>query len=350
MSDEAQRVSEFGQFKSVKRKTITFSQTSLVETSYLDPATRFPLVIRPCVDTVNLVIWAANNRSFIEDQLLQHGAILFRGFKVRSAASFQDFIEAVSGASLEYMERSSPRSQISGHIYTSTDYPPDQVIFLHNEQSYNLTFPMKIYFYCEKEAEEGGETPIADCRKVIKRISPQILDRFRQNKYMYVRNYEKGVGLSWQEVFQTTSPGQVEEYCLKNQIEWEWKTGGRLRTRQVREVTARHPRSGEEIWFNHMTFFHKGTLSEEVREAMEAEYGEEGMPNQTYYGDGREIEREVMEEIREAYEEEKVKVKWERGDVMMLDNMMSSHGRERYRGERKVLVGMAEPFTRDENK
>ncbi|HCF26247.1 MAG TPA: taurine catabolism dioxygenase TauD, partial [Cyanobacteria bacterium UBA11049] len=245
----------------------------------------------------------------------------------------------------EYRDRSSPRHEVGEKIYTSTDYPAEQSIFLHNEGTYWLTWPLKIYFSCLIAAQQGGETPIADCRKIFQRIHPQIREKFIEKKVLYVRNYNDGFGLTWQTVFQTRDKAVVEEYCRRNAIEFEWKDGERLRTRQVRQAVAKHPKTGELVWFNHATFFHVSTLEPTLRDALLAEFREEDLPNNTYYGDGSPIEPEVLEELRAAYQQEMVLFPWQQGDLLMLDNMSVAHGRSPFVGTRKVVVGMAEPFT-----
>src|SRR5262249_50612369 len=114
--------SPFNTFRREKRKIVRLSQEEMVTTGYLDSGQPLPLVIRPNADRIDLPEWAADNRAYLETELGKHGGILFRGFNVRSATEFDRFISSVSGEALEYNERSSPRSQISGHIYTSTDY------------------------------------------------------------------------------------------------------------------------------------------------------------------------------------------------------------------------------------
>jgi alpha-ketoglutarate-dependent taurine dioxygenase len=334
-------------FRRGERKVLRFSQEELVATSYLNHGLQLPLVMRPNAYKLDLPIWAGDNRAYIEGKLGKHGAILFRDFDLESVPGFERFIRAVSGEALEYNERSSPRSLISGQIYTSTDYPADKQIFLHNEQSYNLLFPMNILFYCGKASREGGATPIADTRRVFERISDEVKERFLKRKYMYVRNFGDWFGLSWQEAFQTSSKSKVEEYCHNNQIEYEWRTGNRLRTKQVREVAARHPKTGEWVWFNHLTFFHFSTLDRQIQEEMMRAFAEENLPNNTYYGDGQRIEEEVMTHLREAYQKEKVRFDWQEGDILMLDNMLVAHGREAYTGDRSVAVGMAEACSWD---
>ncbi|HET7113959.1 MAG TPA: TauD/TfdA family dioxygenase, partial [Pyrinomonadaceae bacterium] len=273
----------------------------------------------------------------------RHGALLFRGFDVISVPRFEQFVAATSSGALPYSERSSPRSKVSGNIYTSTDYPASETIFLHNEQSYNVQFPLKIYFFCLTRPAEGGQTPIADTRRILAVIKPETRHRFASRGYMYVRNFGSGFGLSWPEAFQTERRSEVEEYCRQNEIECEWH-GDRLRTRQVRRAIAVHPRTGEQAWFNHATFFHVYTLGSSIRERMLSELGEDNLPNNTYYGDGSRIEPEVMDHLRQAYFAQKTLFDWQQFDVLMMDNMLASHGREPFSGPRQIVAALADPF------
>jgi alpha-ketoglutarate-dependent taurine dioxygenase len=335
--------SSFTRFSARPRKAVRLSGESLIKTRYLDAERMLPLVIEPATEGVNLVEWVRSQRDYVADELDKYGGILFRGFNLSTTDEFEAFISAACSAPLNYSERSSPRSQVSGNIYTSTDYPPSESIFLHNEQSYNLSFPTRIFFFCLVPAEEGGETPIADSRKVLGRLRPEVCDRFVEKGYMYVRNFGDGLGLTWQEAFQTSDPAEVEAYCRSHQIEWEWKEEQRrLRTRQVRRVLARHPRNGQLTWFNHLTFFHVSSLAPHIRSSVLAECSPEDLPNNTYYGDGTPIEPEVLDHLREAYRSETVSFPWQKGDVLMLDNMLVAHARSPFRGQRKVVVGMAD--------
>ena len=331
---------------SVRRKALNLSPEQLVSTGFLQPEADLPLVLRPIVEDVSLPDWARLNRSFVEEQLLRHGALLFRGFDLKTAHEFGEVCRAISGELLEYRERSSPRSAVAENIYTSTDYPPDQSIFPHNEHSYSLTFPQRLYFFCETPALEGGETPIVSTRKVFQRLDEQLKERFREKKWMYVRNYGDGFGLAWETAFQTTDKQTVERYCRAAGIEVEWKEGNRLRTRQVREAVIKHPCTGESIWFNHITFFNITTLAPSIRETLLTGFAMEDLPSNSYYGDGSEIEPEVVAQLREAYLQETISFPWQRGDLLLLDNILTAHARAPYSGPRKILVAMAEPFTR----
>lgn len=307
------------------------------------PDAAIPLVVEPAGPAPELVAWATAHRQPVRQRLLRHGAVLLRGFAGVTAESFEAAVRAACGEPLDYVERSSPRHSVHRNVYTSTDHPARERIYLHNEQSYNLRWPLRICFCCLVPARGGGSTPIADCRRVYRRIPPAIRDRFADLGYLYVRNFGSGVGLSWQEAFQTTDPREVDRYCAANGIEAQWLAADVLRTRQRRPAIARHPQTGETVWFNHAVFFHVSTLGEENASVMLEVFGHEGLPNNTYYGDGSEIEPGVLDQLRGAYEAELVEFGWQRGDVLLLDNMLVAHGRAPYEPPRQVVVAMAEP-------
>lgn len=344
MSEEATSRPSLRSLSIPARRAVTVSQQDLV---HMEPMNEsgLPLLIRPAVPGVSLASWAEANRGLISSQLTTHGGLLFRGFEVTQVEEFEHIVRAISGDLLEYKERSSPRHAVSGKIYTSTDYPPEYPIFLHNENSYQATWPRRIFFYSSRAAAEGGETPLADVRKVYQRVDPEVRDRFIAKRWMVVRNYGDGFGLPWQDVYQTEDKAQVEAHCQRNYIQFDWKDGNRLRTRAIRKAVAKHPDSGDLCWFNHATFFHVSTLAPAIREALLAEFAEEDLPTNTYYGDGSPIEPDVLDHLRSCYHTETVSFPWHVGDLLMLDNMMVAHGRAPFKGERQVLVGMSHPTT-----
>jgi alpha-ketoglutarate-dependent taurine dioxygenase len=203
---------------------------------------------------------------------------------------------------------------------------------------------MKLWFLCTKAAKQGGETPIADSRAVFNRIDPKIRERFMQKKVRYTRNYGLGLDLSWQNAFQTESKSEVEAYCRGAGIEFEWLDEAHLRTHQVCQAVASHPKTGEMVWFNQAHLFHLSNLKPEIRESLLTLFKEADLPRNAYYGDGTSIEPAVLDEIREIYRQEAVLFPWREGDMLMLDNMLIAHGRAPFVGPRKVVVGMAELF------
>jgi len=152
------------------------------------------------------------------------------------------------------------------------------------------------------------------------------------------------LGLSWQEAFQTDDRGIVEDHCRREAIEFEWKDENRLRTKQIRPAVRTHPRTGDEIWFNHAVFFNVHSLAPAARDALRVGFDDFDLPFNTFYGDGSAIEASVIEQIYEIYRQEQVAFDWQLGDILMLDNMLVAHGREPFVAPREIAVAMADPF------
>ncbi|NEQ97775.1 MAG: TauD/TfdA family dioxygenase [Cyanothece sp. SIO2G6] len=331
---------------------VKVAQGQLVKHHYLTMGHHRLSVFQPTVSRFDGLEWSQTNRPIIEQQLLKDGAILFRDFQIDSVSKFENLVQSFSSELIRYGEKSSPRTQLSQGVYTSTDHPADQPILLHNEQSYTLNWPMKICFCCLQPAAEMGRTPIADSRKIFQRLDAQIIEAFQTKQIMYMRNYGAGLGLSWQTVFSTDDRAVVENHCRQSDIEFEWlgnDTGKapasqRLRTRQIRPAIRQHPQTGETLWFNHALFFNIVGLEASVREMMLQTVAADELAFNTFYGDGTAIEPEVLAAIKAAYDQETFAFDWQAGDVLLLDNMLTCHGREPFVGPRQVLVAMADLF------
>ncbi|MCP2164337.1 TauD/TfdA family dioxygenase [Goodfellowiella coeruleoviolacea] len=283
------------------------------------------------------------DREQIRAELTRHGAVLLRGFDVGGVDGFDQVVRELSGTPLTYSERSTPRSRISGNVYTSTDYPPQEEIFAHNENSYQAVWPLTLYFYCVEPPLTQGATPLASTREVYASIDPEIRAEFERRKWMVVRNYSDELGLPWRESFNTDDRDEVNAYCARNGLQVEWLDGDRLRTRAVRDAVHRHPVTGDLVWFNHATFFHVTTLPEEIRLGLLEMCGVENLPNNTYYGDGGVIPDDVVEHLRQCYRAASTRFDYQRDDVLVVDNMLSTHAREPFTGPRRIAVAMAEP-------
>jgi alpha-ketoglutarate-dependent taurine dioxygenase len=341
MQHKERESATFARFKTTKPKPMSLQQEQLVQTGYLQAGMTQPLVIRPAHTELDIVDWAKNNRTFLETELHKHGAILFRDFHVPAAAEFERFALTICPDLFrENGEHVQAKDVGSGNLYTPVFYAPDKKLLWHNENSFNATWPMKILFHCALPAEQGGETPMADSRTVFQRIDPQIREQFLQKGIMYVRNYGEGLGLSWQEVFRTNERAEVERFCRQEEIEFEWKDGDRLCTRQIRPAVIKHPVTGEWVWWNQATHWHTTCLDPAVRESLLTLFSEEDLPRTCYYGDGSRIEDTVIEHICEVYQEVEVSFPWQQGDIFMLDNMLVAHARNPYQGPRKIYVSL----------
>ncbi|MGA2599195.1 MAG: amino acid adenylation domain-containing protein [Bryobacteraceae bacterium] len=333
---------------SVKPQVMNLSETGLVSTHVHDGGATRALVMEPKLDGVDLGSWIARERETIERRLLDYGAVLFRRFGPQTEATFGGLMRNLRPELLDYTEGSTPRSHLGDQIYTSTEYPPEQSIPMHNEMSYTRHWPMKIGFCCVKPAERGGETPIADSREVYRRLDQRVRERFAEKKVMYVRNYGEGLDVPWQRTFLTSDRGEVERYCAQGGIQCEWLGGDGLRTKQVSQAVFNHPVLNQPVWFNQAHLFHISNLEKSVLDSLLAILREEELPRNAYYGDGTRIESSALEEIRRVYSEVAMSFPWQAGDVLLLDNMLVAHGRHPFSGSRKVVVAMAESYLNTE--
>jgi len=326
-----------------RRRSIRPGETELIQLGTVAPGQALPALVTPAVAGVDLRAWASASRSRVEDLLHRHGALLFKGFGIATVEQFEGFVDAACGPLLDYRHRVTRRTQLGGRVYSSTDHPPSLDLGLHNETSYTRPWPMRIAFFCVQAAPEGGETPLADSRRVLERIPESVRTRFADRKLLYLRNSGDSVELSWQETFQTDSREDVERQCRESGMDCEWRADGRLRTRQVCHAVARHPATGEIVWFNQAHLFHSSCYTPGLLERMYADAAPEDLPYNVYFGDGAAISAEELRLVRRAYDEETRVFAWEEGDVLLLDNMLVAHGRRPYRGPRRIAVAMAQP-------
>jgi alpha-ketoglutarate-dependent taurine dioxygenase len=323
----------------------------MIKTSFLNPQ-KLPLVVEPDEARKNaanlslLVETTAARRDFFQQKLLRHGAILFRGYKIRNVSDLEHFVGNFSAGEklFNYAGGVSPRNALGagGGVYTSTEYPAQYALSLHNELSYADLYPSRLYFCCLIPAETGGETTLGDSRRILKNIDAEIVEAFKNKKICYVRNLYPGAGsgYSWQEAFETGDKREVEARCRKIGATFEWKAGDVLRLSQIRPAITKHPATGEEVWFNQADGFHPSNLDAETYKTLAATMSEDEFRLNVFFGDGSPIDLETLARIRRVLRSETIPHRWQAGDVLVLDNILAAHGRMPFTGERKIALAM----------
>jgi alpha-ketoglutarate-dependent taurine dioxygenase len=299
------------------------------------------LLLQPKRSPIDLHVWASANRAALATALLTYRALLFRGCAAAEEKDFERFVHGIT-TPLDYVYRSTPRSSAGDKVYTATEFPPGEHIPVHCENAYQRSWPGKIFFYCKTAAQQGGATPLADVERVTSLIDQTVQSRFRRDGILYVRNYGSGIDLPWETVFQTSDRRKVEQYCEENDIAWQWTGVGQLRTRQVRPAIARHHVTGQELWFNQAHLFNIASLDSETQAALLDIFEPENLPRNSYYGDGSPIDAGTVSHITEAYARSTSVFQWQQGDILVADNMLVAHGRQPYKGPRRVLVMMGD--------
>jgi len=322
----------------------------MITAKLFDDTKSLPLIIEPTGSAPEnrslsfLIDWIKNNRASFNDWLLTHGALLFRGFEINTPEEFGSVVRVIEPELLGYVEGDSPRRHVSEKIYTSTQYPQEYEIALHNELSYAHKWPSKVFFFCVIPPEQKGETPIVDCREVFQAVKPGIREQFTHKKVKYIHNLHGGFGMgkSWQDCFETEDKGEVEKYLREGGVEFIWRDDGGLRVSQVREATITHPKTGEQVWFNQADIWHPSLIDAETLEALsDMCIGIEDLPHNSFYGDGSAIDPDDLRYLRSLMRERAVFFPWQKSDFLVVDNVLVAHGRNSYEGERQILVALA---------
>ncbi|MDR3082442.1 MAG: TauD/TfdA family dioxygenase [Streptomyces sp.] len=291
----------------------------------------------------NAPSWAARHREALRARVTEHGALLVRGLRLREPDQVGAVFAGLAGGLMTEREAFAPRQTYSPGLYSSSTWPPNQPMCMHHELSYTLEVPGLMLFACLNAAEQGGATGVADAEQVLQQLPTALSERFEREGWLLTRSYNDEIGASLTESFGTDDPAAIERYCRAHTVDFTWQPDGALHTRQRRSAVVKHPVTGRRCWFNQIAFLNEWTLAPEVREYLVDEYGEDGLPFNTRYGDGTPIGEDVVQLLNATYEDHTLREPWQAGDMMLVDNIRTAHSREPFSGERQVLVAMAEP-------
>lgn len=319
----------------------------------------FPVVIMHSdyqLDHQAFIETVQDNKEQFHQLLLEHGALLFRGFPIYNAKHFSSLIQSLSlGQFVNYIGGDSPRDKVEGHVYTSTEAPPSFHIPLHQELSFITHFPKHIYFYCDIEPEKDGETIIGDARLVLKSLNAGLKNRFVENQLTYTSHYYHKSKImdfvnsiqrshkSWIDVFETAEKKEVEEKCKKNDFSWQWLHKDWLQIQQTRPAVHTHPLTGETVWFNqaHLYDFNPRLLGwKKYVGAKLFYYNKSTRLHEISFGNGSQIDRKDLYHIMDTLKKNTIAFPWKKNDVLVLDNILAMHGRAPFKGRRRILTAM----------
>lgn len=308
----------------------------------------FPLVLNPSPNlnpnaigsAEGLSLALAQNREYIDAELLQHGALLLRGFPLTTAHDFNSVVEALGHPELPYVGGAAPRTNVVGRIFTSNESPPDQKIPFHHEMAQVPEYPAIVFFFCEVKPAEGGETPILLSHLVYERMQatyPDFVEKLEKHGLLYVRILGEGddassaIGRGWQSTFQTKDKEEAKNRAAKLGMKLEWLADGNVKT-----ISGPLPaikldeRRGKKVWFNSMVAAYTGWQD-----------ARNDRKKAVTFGDGSPLPEEVVIGCSEILQEESVAIPWLPGDVLILDNISVQHSRRAFKAPRRVLASLS---------
>ncbi len=342
-----------------------------VERSFF-PGKELPRIYSPgdtnALEPGFLSAWVSKNKNSLEADLLEYGAILFRGFSIDSAQEFEDVALSLDkNLKTDYLG-TSPRNKVTKFVHTASELPPHYPIMQHAEMSFLDKPPRKLMFYCAVPTQAQGETPLTDLRKVYEDLDPALLKKFETKGVKYLRKYD-GPNASryslwktkrWDEMFSTTDKKDVEKIASKQrfQVEWLPEDGLRLVNKQVSVRT--HPVAKTKAWHNHSQVFHQDAAKIEYNKIRKYQgtvrsvilslvlvilttikkwfVEPKDQDTNVVFGDGTEISSAEIRKVNDTFWKHLSVFPWQKGDVLLIDNYSVSHGRLPFSGPREILV------------
>jgi hypothetical protein len=306
-------------------------------------------------DLGSVVSWVRDTNEALDRLLSVAGAVVLRGFPITSTADFNGLVEHLPSTEFGYSGGNTRRDRIEGRVFEATALPATEKITLHQEMAYLPHYPSKLAFFCLQPSTTGGETIICDMRRVEKALDPTFVEQVRERGVLYLRNFRApgtttgypildAFHKTWQEAFFTTDQAVAQEACEDMGLDFEWLPDGSMATSFRTTGFATHSITGAEVWFNHIhaMSFVRDSISDEHYDQQEKFYSASSMirPFQVRFGDGEPMSESDVRAIYPVLDELTVAFPWESGDVMLVDNILTCHGRNPFTGSRNVQVAL----------
>ncbi|VAX38703.1 Clavaminate synthase-like protein At3g21360 [hydrothermal vent metagenome] len=306
--------------------------------------TVFPYLIKcesPDASLQQTIDWTAENATDLLELSYKHGAILFRGFPFTTVEEFDPFIAAFGLPNFPYKKSLSNAVRVNRteRIFSANEAPSEVDILYHHEMAQTPFYPKTIFFCCEVAADEGGATSLCRSDILLERLEEEYPE-FVQNceelglKYFSVMplqdDAQSGMGRSWKSTLGVETKEDAETRLKELNYTWEWLDDDSLRATTptlpcIREVTE-----------NRKTFFNQ------LIAAFCGWKDSRNDPSEAIrFGDGSKLDTAAVMRAVALSEELTFDLDWQVGDIALVDNTLIMHGRQPFKGTRKVFASLA---------
>ncbi|HEX5470462.1 MAG TPA: TauD/TfdA family dioxygenase [Lacipirellulaceae bacterium] len=311
----------------------------------------FPLVLlcgTPNATLADAAEWIRGRRDELLKKATQHGAILFRGLPLNSPEDCDSFVAAFGLKNFPYIESLSNavRVNYTERIFSANEAPADVNIYFHHEMAQTPIYPAKLFFFCQKAAEEGGETPLCRSDALFEELAnrcPEFARNCEQKGLRYSNvmpsdnDPKSGMGRSWKSTLRAETREQAESRLREIGYDWEWLPDDCLRATTPILPAVRALGDGRKSFFNQLIAAFQGWKDER------------NDPSKAIrFGDGSPLDREAVNVATELAYEMAFDLPWQQGDAVIVDNFVTMHGRRTFRGTRKVLASLADPHKHED--
>ncbi|BEI81162.1 hypothetical protein CcaverHIS002_0203220 [Cutaneotrichosporon cavernicola] len=314
-----------------------------------------PLALRPSypttLDGAISRIRSLQSTNTLTSLLARHGALLFRDLPITSAHDFSAFAHAFGYSRHEIVGIVVERAELAPNVAPANESPPHVTIYNHNESPQVPHAPGYIFFYCHTAPKEGGETPISSSAELYARARieiPGLVEdlerlgvlstiRYREEaQYRGGSTLHQAFGKEWaegdsDEVKRRKVEDQIRRYGRGKYTSWTW-SGGELEVRHHIPVLRQHVHFP--VLFTQLASVYVRTLAGEATSRITT----------LSYGDGTAIPTEYLAKLKGITDDIRVLHRWEKGDVLVYDNVVAQHGREPWKGGQGDRVVLASLF------
>lgn len=286
------------------------------------------------------VEWGMANSEEVIARANRHGAVFLRGLPLETPEDLDLFVTSFNLPNFPYEGSLSNayRNNFTSRVFSANEAPGELKIFLHHEMAQTPSPPARLFFFCQEPAAEGGATPVCRSDILWEKISagrPAFAAACSQKGLVYSNvmplKADEGstMGRSWQSTFSSENPAEVEARLQKLGYTWEWLADGSLRATTPVLPAVRKSSSGKTVFFNQLIAAFQGWKDER------------NDPSRAVtFGDGTPVNPGDVDWSATMADALTFDLPWQAGDVAIVDNYLTMHGRHPYTGTRKVLASL----------
>jgi hypothetical protein len=326
-----------------------------------------PLILQPKDGQISspefLRSFLEKHREWIEQQILQHGAVVVRGFSIENTNAENDTNEAIRAVlpginndeddGFEFFYVSNIEVRSKSHFSFESVYPDLNLLVSPKKQQIKAIY---------------GQTTLTNFRKVYHDLPPRLRTKLLTKKLLYQRAHQPLVPAivltlariyaiddatrkkSWFQLFGTTNKRHTEQLnrqrrsCTKQERRINDKNT--FTSEFLSEAFQLHPKTKEWVFLKHAHRFHWTTFPAELFRAFRRtedvkilghallvsvksfwKYSirrRKTMPVQVTFGDGKSISIWEMHQIRKAVRKNMIDIRLQGGDLLIIDGHSTS--------------------------
>jgi hypothetical protein len=177
----------------------------------------------------------------------------------------------------------------------------------------------------------AGEIPLCLSGVAYDKIQaelPEFVDKLKAKGVKYIHSLQNSTGRSWQSFFSTDDRHEAERKSKPffDQIMWLSDGSVKLITDTLPAIKL-EPRTQKYTWYNNILPIYYALNG--VRHASESA---------VVFGDNTNLNPIVIQRCKDIIDDNKVEFKWQKGDILLIDNSLVLHARNSFTPPRSLLV------------